>query len=114
MGNVRMNIKEAVSWLEQPGIVAVMPCDPHSQEAMKIILNFVKNEIRAKKQANISRASYRIYYRSEDGVEFTGIFCTTENEAKNICEKLNTTLGLVDTVLLEGSYMYRNESEKER
>ena len=33
-----MNIKEAISWMEQPGIKAIMPCDPHTQEALNVLL----------------------------------------------------------------------------
>lgn len=31
-----MTYKEALSWLEQPGIKAMMPVDKHTQEALRV------------------------------------------------------------------------------
>lgn len=38
MADVRMSRKEAISWLKQPGIQAMMPVDPHTRKALNVIL----------------------------------------------------------------------------
>lgn len=40
-----MKKKEAYSWLEQPGIKALMPCDKDTQMALKIALNVLHQTI---------------------------------------------------------------------
>lgn len=84
-----MSVKEAVSWMKQPGIKAMMPCDPQSQEAMKVLLNFVDKELEAKKSKKAKASSFRIYYSSAAGLDYTGITVHSEAEAKELCAKYN-------------------------
>lgn len=83
-----MNLKEAVSWLKQPGIKAMMPCDPHTQEAMKVLIAFAEKGIEEKKPEK--KGSYKIYYSSAAGLDYVGITCSSEEEAKALCEKYNS------------------------
>ena len=83
-----MSVKEAVSWMKQPGIKAMMPCDPHTQEAIQVLINFAKKGIEEKKSEK--KSSYRIYYSSAAGLDYTGVTCTSEEEAKALCKKYNS------------------------
>ena len=58
-----MNLTEAYNWMAQPGIKAMMPSDPYSQEAFKIIMENTRIDIlnkKAKKQLDEAELLERI------------------------------------------------------
>lgn len=82
-----MSLKEAVSWLKQPGIKAMMPCDPHTKKAIQKLIEFAEKGIEEKKYEK--KGNYRIFYSSAAGLDYTGITCPSEEEAKALCSKYN-------------------------
>ena len=42
---INMNFSEAYSWLNQPGIKAMMPVDPHTQVAIQKAMEALKKQI---------------------------------------------------------------------
>ena len=43
-------VKEAISWCKQPGIQCAMPCDPHTQQAMDILIKYCEKSMQEKEQ----------------------------------------------------------------
>lgn len=43
-------IEQAISWLQQPGIKAIMPQDPHTQMAISILIEHTKKSKIEKEQ----------------------------------------------------------------
>ena len=70
-----MTYKEALSWLEQPGIKAMMPVDPHTQEALRVAKVALVSKCFSKEELELAKKlAYENSAEAEIGFEFKNMW----------------------------------------